>query len=39
MVEKTEPLPSSISASVLHGEAREAAPADLGGVRPATAAE
>jgi ubiquinol-cytochrome c reductase cytochrome b subunit len=39
MVEKTEPLPSSISDSVLHGEAREAAPADLGGVRPAAAAE
>jgi ubiquinol-cytochrome c reductase cytochrome b subunit len=35
--EKTLPLPSSITASVLHGEAAEAAPANLGGHRPATA--
>lgn len=35
MVERTEPLPNSISESVLHGEAAEAAPI---GVRPATAA-
>ncbi len=37
--ERTLPLPNSISESVLHGEDREAAPADLSGVRPATAAE
>ncbi|HTU12308.1 MAG TPA: cytochrome b/b6 [Allosphingosinicella sp.] len=30
-VEKTLPLPNSISESVLHGEKAEAAPADLGG--------
>jgi ubiquinol-cytochrome c reductase cytochrome b subunit len=35
MVERTEPLPNSISESVLHGEAEEAAPI---GVKPATAA-
>src|SRR5687767_5592396 len=35
MVERTEPLPNSISESVLHGEEAEAAPV---GVRPATAA-
>ena len=37
--ERTEPLPNSISESVLHGEEREAAPADLSKARPATAAE
>jgi ubiquinol-cytochrome c reductase cytochrome b subunit len=37
MVERTEPLPRSISESVLHGEAREAAPASLGGAAPAAA--
>ena len=37
-VEKTKPLPASISESVLHGEAAEAAPASLGGTA-ATAAE
>ncbi|MBV9930005.1 MAG: cytochrome b/b6 [Alphaproteobacteria bacterium] len=35
--EKTLPLPSSITASVLHGEAAEAAPIDMSGQRPATA--
>ena len=35
--EKTLPLPSSITASVLHGEAAEAAPIDLSGHRPAAA--
>jgi ubiquinol-cytochrome c reductase cytochrome b subunit len=37
-VEKTKPLPASISESVLHGEAAEAAPVSLGGTT-ATAAE
>ena len=37
-VEKTKPLPASISESVLHGEAAEAAPASLGGTA-ASAAE
>ena len=37
MVEKTLPLPNSITESVLHGEAEEAAPADLGGVTSARA--
>jgi ubiquinol-cytochrome c reductase cytochrome b subunit len=37
--EKTLPLPRSISDSVLHGERAEAAPFDLGGHKPATAAE
>jgi ubiquinol-cytochrome c reductase cytochrome b subunit len=36
-VERTLPLPRSISESVLHGEEREARPADLGGIRPAAA--
>jgi ubiquinol-cytochrome c reductase cytochrome b subunit len=36
-VERTLPLPNSISESVLHGEDKEAAPADLGGMRPAAA--
>ncbi|MGZ8311590.1 MAG: cytochrome b, partial [Allosphingosinicella sp.] len=36
MVERTLPLPNSISESVLHGEEAEAAPI---GVKPATAAE
>ncbi|MEA3003887.1 MAG: ubiquinol-cytochrome c reductase cytochrome b subunit [Sphingomonadales bacterium] len=36
-VEKTEPLPRSISESVLHGERAEAAPAHLGGISPAAA--
>jgi ubiquinol-cytochrome c reductase cytochrome b subunit len=36
-IERTLPLPSSISESVLHGEEREAAPASLGGMRPAAA--
>jgi ubiquinol-cytochrome c reductase cytochrome b subunit len=36
-VEKTEPLPRSISGSVLHGERAEAAPAHLGGISPAAA--
>ncbi|MDB5693325.1 MAG: cytochrome b/b6 [Alphaproteobacteria bacterium] len=36
-VEKTEPLPRSISESVLHGEHAEAAPAHLGGISPAAA--
>ena len=36
MVERTLPLPNSISESVLHGEEAEAAPY---GVKPATAAE
>jgi len=35
--EKTRPLPRSITASVLHGEAAEAAPIDLSGHGPATA--
>jgi ubiquinol-cytochrome c reductase cytochrome b subunit len=35
--EKTLPLPRSITASVLHGEAAEAAPIDLSGHAPATA--
>ncbi|HYN45786.1 MAG TPA: cytochrome b, partial [Allosphingosinicella sp.] len=37
MVEKTLPLPNSITESVLHGEAEEAAPADLTGAEPARA--
>jgi len=37
MVEKTTPLPNSISESVLHGEKAEAAPAELPGVTPAKA--
>jgi ubiquinol-cytochrome c reductase cytochrome b subunit len=37
-VEKTKPLPASISESVLHGEQAEAAPASFGGTT-ATAAE
>ncbi len=37
IVEKTLPLPNSISESVLHGEAAEAAPADLTGAAPAQA--
>jgi ubiquinol-cytochrome c reductase cytochrome b subunit len=37
MVERTKPLPNSISESVLHGEDAEAAPADLGGATPAQA--
>ncbi len=37
MVERTLPLPNSISESVLHGEAAEAAPADLAGATPAKA--
>ncbi|HEV2818087.1 MAG TPA: cytochrome b N-terminal domain-containing protein [Allosphingosinicella sp.] len=37
IVEHTRPLPASISESVLHGEAAEAAPADLSGVTPAQA--
>jgi ubiquinol-cytochrome c reductase cytochrome b subunit len=37
--ERTEPLPNSISESVLHGEKAEAAPADLAGLKPAAAAE
>jgi ubiquinol-cytochrome c reductase cytochrome b subunit len=37
LVERTLPLPNSISESVLHGEAEEAAPADLTGARPAKA--
>jgi ubiquinol-cytochrome c reductase cytochrome b subunit len=36
-VEKTLPLPNSISESVLHGEAEEAAPADLDLTKPAQA--
>ena len=36
-IERTLPLPNSISESVLHGEEREAAPADLSGIRPAAA--
>jgi ubiquinol-cytochrome c reductase cytochrome b subunit len=36
-VERTLPLPASISESVLHGEAKKAAPADLSGIRPAAA--
>jgi ubiquinol-cytochrome c reductase cytochrome b subunit len=36
-VEKTLPLPNSISESVLHGEAEEAAPADIGLAKPAKA--
>jgi ubiquinol-cytochrome c reductase cytochrome b subunit len=36
-VEKTDPLPRSISESVLHGEGAEAAPAHLGGISPAAA--
>src|SRR3954469_12942981 len=36
-VERPLPLPRSISESVLHGEEREARPADLGGLSPATA--
>jgi ubiquinol-cytochrome c reductase cytochrome b subunit len=35
--EKTEPLPNSISESVLHGEHAEAAPHHLGGISPAAA--
>jgi len=38
MVERTKPLPHSISESVLHGEEAEAAPAvDLSGATPAQA--
>ena len=37
MVEKTLPLPNSISESVLHGEEAEAAPADLPAPPPAKA--
>src|SRR3954463_138187 len=37
IVERTKPLPNSISESVLHGEVAEAAPADLSGVGPAQA--
>ena len=37
LVEKTLPLPNSISESVLHGEQAEAAPADLGDAAPAQA--
>ena len=37
MVEKTLPLPNSISESVLHGEKAEAAPAEIPGVTPARA--
>jgi ubiquinol-cytochrome c reductase cytochrome b subunit len=36
-VEKTQPLPNSISESVLHGEAEEAAPAGSGAAAPANA--
>jgi ubiquinol-cytochrome c reductase cytochrome b subunit len=36
-VEKTKPLPASISASVLHGETAEAAPATIAGPSPAAA--
>jgi len=36
-IERTEPLPSSISESVLHGEERESAPAQIGGISPAAA--
>jgi ubiquinol-cytochrome c reductase cytochrome b subunit len=37
MVERTLPLPNSISESVLHGEQTEAAPADPGAASPAQA--
>jgi ubiquinol-cytochrome c reductase cytochrome b subunit len=37
IVERTKPLPNSISESVLHGEKAEAAPADLTGAAPAQA--
>ena len=37
MVDKTLPLPNSISESVLHGEEAEAAPVDLGAASPAKA--
>jgi len=37
MVERTLPLPNSISESVLHGEEAEAAPIDLGDATPAKA--
>jgi ubiquinol-cytochrome c reductase cytochrome b subunit len=37
LVERTLPLPNSISESVLHGEEAEAAPADIAGVTPAQA--
>ena len=37
MVERTLPLPNSITESVLHGEAGDAAPADLTGAAPAKA--
>jgi ubiquinol-cytochrome c reductase cytochrome b subunit len=37
IVERTKPLPNSISESVLHGEDAEAAPADLTGAAPAQA--
>ena len=36
-LERTEPLPNSISESVLHGETAEAAPARLGGLSSAAA--
>jgi ubiquinol-cytochrome c reductase cytochrome b subunit len=36
-IERTEPLPSSISESVLHGEDEESAPAQIGGISPAAA--
>ncbi len=36
-VERTKPLPNSITESVLHGEKAEAAPAHIGGISPAAA--
>jgi ubiquinol-cytochrome c reductase cytochrome b subunit len=36
-IERTLPLPTSISASVLHGEEKEAAPIRPGGAQPAAA--
>ena len=39
MVEKTLPLPNSISESVLHGEEAEAAPAGIGAGPAAAATE
>ena len=36
-VERTLPLPNSISESVLHGEERESRPLDVGGISPAAA--
>jgi ubiquinol-cytochrome c reductase cytochrome b subunit len=35
--ERTDPLPNSISESVLHGEYAEAAPHHIGGISPAAA--